>query len=71
MATRSPRPQIQPPPENPDLRPLLGESQLRALRRYGTEHGVVNGEVAFADGDRTYDMIVVLEGSACACFGVF
>jgi thioredoxin reductase (NADPH) len=56
-------PEVEPAPENPDLRPLLGESQLAALRRYGTEHRVGDGEVLFADGDQTYDLIVVLEGS--------
>jgi thioredoxin reductase (NADPH) len=60
--TRSQRPQVEPAPDKPDLRPLLGESQLRTLRRYGTEHRVVDGEILFADGDQTYDMIVVLEG---------
>ena len=58
----SSRPQVEPAPENPDLRPLLGESQLTTLRRYGREVRVVDGEVLFADGDETYDMIVVLEG---------
>ena len=62
MVTRSPRPQVAPAPENPDLRPLLGEAQLTTLRRYGTEHRVVDGEILFADGDQTYDMIIVLEG---------
>jgi thioredoxin reductase (NADPH) len=63
IVTRSGRPQVEPVPENPDLRALLGESQLTTLRRYGREHRIVNGEVLFADGDRTYDMIVVLEGA--------
>ena len=58
----APRPQVDPSPEDPDLRPLLGESQLTALRRYGSEHRVVGSEILFADGDQTYDMIVVLEG---------
>jgi thioredoxin reductase (NADPH) len=52
-----------PAPEDPDLRALLGESQLTTLRRYGRESVVREGEVLFADGDQTYDMIVVLEGS--------
>ena len=52
-----------PAPENPDLRPLLGESQLTTLRRYGRESSVRDGDVLFADGDQSYDMIVVLEGS--------
>jgi len=50
------------PAEDPDLRPLLGESQLRTLRRYGKEFEVPDGEILFADGDQAYDMIVVLEG---------
>jgi thioredoxin reductase (NADPH) len=61
--TRTPRQPIEPAPEDPDLRPLLGESQLTTLSRYGSAHGVVDGEILFADGDQSYDMIVVLEGS--------
>ena len=61
--SRTSRAQVEPPPENPDLRPLLGESQLTTLRGYGSEHRVTDGEVLFADGDRSYDMIVILEGT--------
>jgi thioredoxin reductase (NADPH) len=61
--TRSPDTRIAPPPERPDLRPLLGESQLAVLRGYATEHNIANGEVLFADGDKTYDLIVVLDGA--------
>lgn len=61
--SRPSRPQVEPASENPDLRPLLGEAQLSTLRRYGSEHRVVDGEVLFADGDPNYDMIVVLEGT--------
>lgn len=50
------------PPDSPELRPLLGEAQLAVLRRYGTELEVKEGDVLFADGDQTYDLIVVLEG---------
>ena len=57
------RPQIQPPPESSDLRPLLGELQLNTLKHYGSEHHVVAGDVLFGDGDRSYDLIVVLEGT--------
>ena len=32
------------------------------LRRYGTEHDIAAGDVLFADGDETYDLIVVLAG---------
>ena len=61
--TREPRPQSDPAAERPDLRALLGESQLATLGRYGKEHRVADGDVLFADGDRSYDMIVVLEGT--------
>src|SRR5487761_1013948 len=57
------RPQVEPVPENPDVRPLLGESQLVILQRYGSEQRVTDGEILFADGDRSYDMIVILEGT--------
>src|SRR3984893_2844732 len=42
--------------------PFLGESQLRTLRQYGSEQAMAAGDVLFADGDRTYDLIVVLDG---------
>jgi thioredoxin reductase (NADPH) len=32
------------------------------LRRYGSEHDVAAGDVLFADGDVSYDLIVVLAG---------
>src|SRR6202034_4610176 len=50
------------PPESPEMRPLLGEAQLSVLRRYGTELEVAEGDVLFADGDKTYDLITVLDG---------
>jgi hypothetical protein len=50
-------------PEHPELRPLLGESQLRVLGRYGQEHRIVAGQTLWEDGDSTYDLIVILEGS--------
>jgi thioredoxin reductase (NADPH) len=43
--------------------PFLGESQLRTLQPYGSEQAMGVGDVLFADGDSTYDLIVVLEGS--------
>jgi thioredoxin reductase (NADPH) len=63
VVSRPSRPQVEPAPESPDLRPLLGESQLTTLKRYGSEHRVTDGEILFADGDRSYDMIVLLEGT--------
>ncbi len=44
--------------------PLLDAAQLQVLRRYGSEHDMVPGEVLFADGDETYDLIVILAGEA-------
>jgi thioredoxin reductase (NADPH) len=62
--TRSGRIQAEMPPEQPGSRPVLSHVQLSVLRRYGTEEAVDAGEVLFADGDDTYDLIVVLEGEA-------
>jgi thioredoxin reductase (NADPH) len=42
--------------------PVLDAAQLKVLRRYGSEHDVAAGDVLFADGDITYDLIVVLDG---------
>ena len=44
--------------------PVLDAAQLEVLRRYGSEHDMAPGEVLFADGDETYDLIVVLAGEA-------
>ncbi|HTA09646.1 MAG TPA: FAD-dependent oxidoreductase [Streptosporangiaceae bacterium] len=42
--------------------PVLDPAQLEVLHRYGSEHDVAAGDVLFADGDLTYDLIVVLDG---------
>ncbi len=44
--------------------PVLDVAQLEVLRRYGSEHDMAAGEVLFADGDVTYDLIAVLAGEA-------
>jgi thioredoxin reductase (NADPH) len=44
--------------------PVLDAAQLEVLRRYGSEHDMAAGDVLFADGDVTYDLIVVLAGEA-------
>jgi thioredoxin reductase (NADPH) len=44
--------------------PILDVAQLEVLGRYGSEHPLAAGEVLFADGDLTYDLIVVLAGEA-------
>src|SRR5436305_1026468 len=42
--------------------PVLDGAQLEILRSYGMEQEVSPGEVLFAEGDETYDLIVVLDG---------
>ena len=42
--------------------PALDAAQIEVLRRYGSEQPVAAGDVLFADGDETYDLIVVLAG---------
>jgi thioredoxin reductase (NADPH) len=42
--------------------PALDAAQLEVLRGYGREQDVAAGDVLFADGDETYDLIVVLAG---------
>jgi thioredoxin reductase (NADPH) len=42
--------------------PVLDDGQLAVLQRYGIEQEVSPGDVLFAEGDETYDLIVVLEG---------
>jgi len=44
--------------------PVLDVAQLEVLRSYGSEHDMAAGEVLFADGDLTYDLIVVVAGEA-------
>jgi thioredoxin reductase (NADPH) len=41
-----------------------GCGQLGILRGYGSERDVAVGDVLFADGDETYDLIVLLAGTA-------
>jgi thioredoxin reductase (NADPH) len=42
--------------------PVLDAAQIAVLRAYGQEHGVAAGDVLFAEGDETYDLIVLLAG---------
>jgi thioredoxin reductase (NADPH) len=42
--------------------PTLDAQQLQVLGSYGTEHAISAGDVLFAEGDESYDLIVVLEG---------
>src|SRR5512133_783063 len=48
----------------PGRSPVLDAAQLGMLRRYGSERDVAAGDVLFADGDKTYDLIVLLAGTA-------
>jgi thioredoxin reductase (NADPH) len=50
------------PPDQPGSRPLLSKVQLGVLSGYGRPQQTSTGDVLFADGDETYDLIVVLEG---------
>jgi thioredoxin reductase (NADPH) len=52
------------PPELQGGQPLLSDGQLTVLHRYGVEQEMAAGEVLFADGDETYDLVVILEGEA-------
>jgi len=49
--------------------PVLDQAQLDLLRRYGSEQDVAAGDVLFADGDETYDLIVMLAGEGLQATG--
>ena len=44
--------------------PVLDAAQIAVLRRYGSESDVDAGTVLFAEGDESYDLIVLLQGQA-------
>jgi thioredoxin reductase (NADPH) len=48
----------------PGRSPVLDAAQLGTLRGYGSECDVAAGDVLFADGDETYDLIVLIAGTA-------
>jgi hypothetical protein len=48
----------------PGRSPVLDADQLAVLRGYGSERALAAGDVLFADGDETYDLIVMLAGTA-------
>jgi CRP-like cAMP-binding protein len=52
------------PEELPGSRPQLSDKQLAVVKRYGSEHATAAGDVLFADGDETYDLIVLVQGTA-------
>jgi thioredoxin reductase (NADPH) len=43
--------------------PVLDSAQVEVLRRYGSESDVAVGDVLFAVGDETYDLVVLIEGA--------
>jgi thioredoxin reductase (NADPH) len=49
-------------PDTRLVRPRLSDDQLATLRRYGTVEPTTVGQVLFAAGDLSYDLIVLLEG---------
>jgi len=49
---------------HPGRSPVLDAAQLDVLRAYGFEREVAAGDVLFADGDPTYDLVVLLAGTA-------
>src|SRR5512133_4099696 len=48
----------------PGRSPVLDAAQLGTLRGYGSERDVAASDVLFADGDESYDLIVLLAGTA-------
>ena len=48
----------------PGRSPVLDAAQLGVLRGYGSERDMAARDVLFADGDETYDLIVLLAGTA-------
>jgi thioredoxin reductase (NADPH) len=42
--------------------PVLDAAQISVLRGYGSESDVAAGDLLFAEGDETYDLIVLLQG---------
>jgi thioredoxin reductase (NADPH) len=61
-----------PLPETPDLNgafPRLSEDQIGMLAQHGERRPVQPGDVLFREGDRGYDLFVVLEGKVAVISG--
>jgi len=56
-------------PEDPGLFPKLTDAQIELLARYGEVRPTAEGEVLFREGDETYDVMVVLEGTVSVVVG--
>ena len=50
-------------PEDPGLFPKLTDAQIELLARHGEVRPTAEAEVLFREGDETYDVMVVLEGT--------
>jgi thioredoxin reductase (NADPH) len=50
-------------PDTRLVRPRLSDGQLATLQRYGTVEPTTVGQVLFAAGDPSYDLIILLEGA--------
>jgi thioredoxin reductase (NADPH) len=50
-------------PDTRLVRPRLSNDQLAILQQYGTVEPATVGQVLFAAGDPSYDLIVLLEGT--------
>ena len=55
--------------EDPALFPKLTEAHVELLARHGEVRPTVAGEVLFRQGNETYDVMVVLEGSVSVVVG--
>jgi hypothetical protein len=54
---------------DPALFPKPTEAQVELLSHYGGVRPMAEGEVLFRDGDETYDVMVVLQGSVSVVVG--
>jgi thioredoxin reductase (NADPH) len=55
--------------DDPALFPKLTEAQVELLARHGRVRPTARGEVLFRDGDETYDVMVVREGTVSVLVG--
>jgi thioredoxin reductase (NADPH) len=55
--------------DDPTLFPKLTEAQVELLARHGAVRPTTQGEVLFREGDETYDVMLVLEGTVTVVVG--
>jgi thioredoxin reductase (NADPH) len=56
-------------PEDPALFPKLTDAQVQLLARHGEVRSTSTGEVLFRQGNETYDVMVVLDGTVSVLVG--